>query len=191
MNKIFLQYLYAVLILLFGIVLSIYIPPLFKKSQPEVTTTAITESIETENNSPQKGKFKARVVKIIDGDTVDILYGEKEEIRIRLEHIDCPEKRGKQPYGNAAKKAITDLCYNQAITVSWKGEIDRYGRYIAELYDEEGLNLNKEMVKLGMAWHYKRYSRDNTYSELEKIARENKVGLWQEPNPVPPWNWRK
>src|SRR5690606_26539976 len=142
---------------------------------------------EVSKNDAQK--FTAKVIRIVDGDTLEVLFHDL-PVMIRLAHIDCPEKRGSQPYGNAAKKALSDLCFGQEIQFEFN-EKDRNGRYVCVIYNSEGVNLNKEMVRLGMAWHFKRYSNDDSYAELEKEARKNKVGLWQELNPVAPWDWRK
>lgn len=137
----------------------------------------------------QEKKITAKVIRIIDGDTMEVLYGEL-PIKIRLAHIDCPEKRGKQPFGNKAKEALSELCFGQIVRLEWSSK-DRNGRYISVVFNNAGQNVNQEMVKKGMAWHYKKYSTDATYSELEMIARKNKIGLWQDPNPIPPWDWRK
>jgi endonuclease YncB( thermonuclease family) len=70
------------------------------------------------------------------------------------------------------------------------GKKDRYKRLIAEVYCNN-ININKELVKNGLAWHFKKYSSDNDYAKLEIQARKLKVGLWQQSNPIAPWNWRK
>ena len=136
-----------------------------------------------------KINLEAKIIGIVDGDTADILY-HKLQIRIRLEHIDAPEKRGKQAYGNAAKKVLSDLCFGQMVTITSTGEFDRYGRLIGEIFNEEGVNVNKEMVRLGYAWHFKKYSDDISYDKLEKEAREQRKGLWQEKNAIAPWDFR-
>lgn len=133
--------------------------------------------------------FVAKVIRIIDGDTMEVLYG-KTPIKIRLAHIDCPEKRGKQPFGNNAKIALSNLCYGQQVTV-YAENYDRYKRLIAVIINNNKQIVNQEMVKQGMAWHFKRYSTDVLYDQLEEIARQNKLGLWQDPQPIAPWNWRK
>ena len=53
------------------------------------------------------------------------------------------------------------------------------------------MNVNKELVKYGLAWHFKKYSDDNDYSDLEINARNSQIGIWSEPNPIAPWDWRK
>ena len=109
---------------------------------------------------------------------------------LRLQHIDAPEKRGSQPYGNKAKTVLSDLCFGQQVTILTEGDFDMGGRMIGEIINEDGLNVNKEMVRLGYAWHFKKYSSDMSYDKLEKEARREKRGLWQEPNPVAPWDFR-
>ena len=47
------------------------------------------------------------------------------------------------------------------------------------------------MVQDGLAWHYKQYSKDDKMAKAEVEARESKKGLWSDPNPVPPWEYRK
>lgn len=155
---------------------------------PEVALNEPEVIIHSEISSPEN-QFSAKVIRIIDGDTLEVLYGEL-PIKLRLEHIDCPEKRGKQPFGNAAKQTLSDLCFGQMVEIIWSSK-DRNGRYISVVFNENDLNVNQEMVRLGMAWHYKKYSKDNSYAELENTAQNNKVGLWQDPNPIAPWDWRK
>ena len=129
-----------------------------------------------------------KVIGIKDGDTVSILV-EGTEKTVRLAHIDCPEK--KQPFGNKAKEAISELCFGKFVTLVGDGTTDRNGRSIAELILPNGVNVNKALVKMGLAWHFKKYSKDDSYAKLEIAARNKKVGLWKDKNPIAPWNWRK
>lgn len=131
--------------------------------------------------------FQAKVVGIKDGDTFKVLYNNS-EITIRLNHIDCPEK--KQPYGKKAKSKASDLCFGKIVKIVSNGKKDRYKRLIAEVYFNN-ININKELVKNGLAWHFKKYSSDVEYAKIERQARKSKVGLWQEKNPIAPWDWRK
>lgn len=132
--------------------------------------------------------IRGKVVRIKDGDTIDILYNEK-KLTVRLAHIDCPEKA--QPYGAAAKKFVSDKCYGQVVTIVHHNGYDRNKRLIAEVINSNGENINKELVKAGLAWHFKKYSSDTSYARLEIAARQQKTGLWSQPNPIAPWNWRK
>lgn len=128
-----------------------------------------------------------KVIGIKDGDTVSILMGGKEKT-VRLAHIDCPEK--KQPFGSQAKTAISDLCFGKYISLSGDGKTDRNGRLIAELILPNGVNVNKTLVKMGLAWHFKQYSKDESYAKLEIAARNKKAGLWKDKNAISPWEWR-
>lgn len=145
--------------------------------------------IQKENTGNTNPDFPARVIRIVDGDTLEVMYGEL-PVMIRLQHIDAPEKRGSQPFGNRAKQALSDLCFGQNIQIKYDSR-DRNGRYICVIFNESGINVNQEMLKLGMAWHYKKYSNDGEYHRLEEEARQNKIGLWVDPDPTPPWLWRK
>ena len=121
-------------------------------------------------------EFYARVVGISDGDTFKVLYQENQEIKIRLGHIDAPEKR--QPFGKSAKKFASDLCFGKEVKIVRQSK-DRYQRIIAEVFIGK-TNVNKEIVRAGYAWHFKKYSSDKEYEKIENEARENKRGLWQD-----------
>jgi micrococcal nuclease len=130
--------------------------------------------------------FDGKVVGVIDGDTIDVLQDGK-AIRIRLNGIDCPEKN--QAFGSKAKKFTSDAVFNKLVLVKVK-ELDRYGRTIADIY-VDGIWLNKAIIDAGLAWHYKRYSSNEELSKAELTARNHKLGLWQDLNPIPPWEFRR
>lgn len=132
--------------------------------------------------------FEGKVTAIKDGDTYNVLYNNIEQT-IRLAHIDCPEK--KQPFGSSAKQFASDLCFGKTVTVQNEGKTDRNKRIIGEIILQEGTNVNKELIKNGLAWHFKKYSTNNEYAQLEIEARKDKIGIWSDPHPIAPWNWRK
>lgn len=131
-----------------------------------------------------------KVIGVKDGDTIVILQDSTGQV-VRLGHIDCPENR--QPFGTRAKQFVSDACFGEYVTlqVDAKNKYDRNKRLIAEIILSDGSNLNRELVRNGLAWHFARYSNDDSYSILEQEARRNKVGVWSEPDPVAPWDWRK
>jgi len=135
----------------------------------------------------QAESFTGKLVKVLDGDTVEVLHDGKAE-RIRLAQIDCPEKG--QPFGQAAKQYVLDIAALKIVTVQVE-TVDRYGRTVGEILLPDGSNLNKRIVGAGYAWQYKKYSKDPAYAELEAEARDARLGLWQDKEPEPPWEWRK
>ena len=132
--------------------------------------------------------ISGKVIAVKDGDTIEILY-EGKPLAIRFAHVDCPEIRKSQPFGKASKLFTSNLCFGQTVTVINDGKFDRYKRLIAVVLNEKKENVNKELVKAGLAWHFMKYSTDMTYTLLEQEARQNKVGLWKDQNPVAPWEW--
>lgn len=131
--------------------------------------------------------ISAKVIGVKDGDTYEVLI-DNTPVVIRLEHVDCPEK--KQPYGTQAKRFGSHFCFGREVQIKWKGKKDRNGRWIAEIY-VGAYCLNKELVRNGFAWHFKKYSKSREYAELEIEARGRKIGLWADSYPIAPWDWRK
>lgn len=131
--------------------------------------------------------FTGTVVKIKDGDTVLVLDRTKTIITIRLAGVDAPEK--KQDFGLKAKQFTIDEVAGKLVTVKIITK-DRYGRSVAwVLYDKK--NLAEELLKFGLAWHYVQYDKSKFLQSLEDKAKENKIGLWSLPNPIPPSEYRK
>lgn len=129
----------------------------------------------------------ARVVGVLDGDTIEVLDQEKNRYKVRLAQIDAPEKT--QPFGNKSKEYLSDLIYKKEVTLNWQQK-DRYNRLLAIVRIDKK-NVNYEMVINGYAWAYERYVTDNIYDFAQNHAQIRKVGLWRQPNPIAPWNWRR
>lgn len=151
-----------------------------------LTGTLVTLTFWAMATSLPAATLSGRVVKIADGDTLTILVGEKQE-KIRLSDIDTPER--KQPYGTRAKQALAELTFGKLIIVLTTKR-DRYGRLIGHI-TVDGLDVNAELVRLGFAWVYRRYSNDPELLRLEAVARTERLGLWADSNPIPPWEWRR
>ncbi len=130
--------------------------------------------------------FTGRVVGVSDGDTITVLHNGKGE-RTRLHGIDCPEKR--QAFGKRAKQLTSNLVFGKTVTVQVMDR-DRYGRTVCEVLLPDGRSLNHELVRAGLAWMYRRYTNDQSLSDLEEEARVAQRGLWADPHAVPPWEWR-
>ncbi|MDD3445954.1 MAG: thermonuclease family protein [Zavarzinia sp.] len=137
-------------------------------------------------------ELAGRVVAIAGGDTLTVLDAGHQEHRIRLAGIDAPEKR--QAFGQAAKRGLSDLAYGRAVLVRWDKR-DRYGRIVGVVL-VDGADAGLAQVRAGLAWHYTKYAREQTpedrqaYAQAEADARARHRGLWSDPAPVAPWDWR-
>jgi micrococcal nuclease len=141
-------------------------------------------------------KLTGKVVRVSDGDTVNLLVENKQE-RIRLASIDAPEtahgsSQPGQPFGEASRKNLADYVAGKTLTVVCF-EKDHYDRHICDI-PVNGTTANRLQVEQGYAWANQqakgKYLRDKSLPELEKAARQKKLGLWAEPNAVAPWEWR-
>lgn len=127
-----------------------------------------------------------RVVAVSDGDTITVLV-DKRQVKVRLAEIDAPEKM--QAFGQRAKQALSDLVYDKTVMLDVV-DTDRYGRSVARVL-VNGVSANEQMVSQGMAWCYRKYLRGDWCLPAEAAAREAKNGLWADPDPTAPWEWRK
>ena len=131
--------------------------------------------------------WTATVVTVADGDTLTLQTEDQRSIRVRLHGIDAPEWQ--QPGGTAARQALARRTLGRPLTVI-PIETDAYGRLVAELYD--GTNwINAALVADGWAWHYRHHSRSRRLAAAERAARTRRAGIWRDPHPTPPWNWRR
>ncbi len=135
--------------------------------------------------------WKGKVVGISDGDTIKVLR-DRQEIKIRLWGIDCPERH--QDFGTRAKKYTSGLAFCQIVEIE-EVDKDRYGRTVALVTLPDGQSLNEALVRDGMAWVYTKYCNRpmecSRWRELEHAARSQKIGLWSIPNAIPPWEFRR
>lgn len=128
-----------------------------------------------------------RVVRVLDGDTIEVLTTDNKSIRVRLLEIDAPEK--KQAFGQKSKDALEAICAGKNAELIHT-DTDRYGRTLARVYCG-GADANLVMVERGMAWAYVRYAKDPAILKAEKDARRARRGLWVDKAPIPPWEFRR
>lgn len=141
--------------------------------------------------------INAKIVRVSDGDTVVVQPAEGGAfMKCRLYGIDSPEiphgRKEGQPFGEDATKALKRLVLAQDTTIEVMDK-DRYGRSVCRIYKNR-LDVNLEMVKEGYAWAYIQYLKRphaSEYIDAEREARAKKLGLWQQSNPLPPWEFRK
>ena len=130
------------------------------------------------------------VTRVLDGDSFRVRVGRTTET-IRLYGIDCPEYR--QSGWQQAKKRTNALVRGHRVGIQ-PMDVDRYGRTVA-LVSVDGHLLNAELVRTGWAWVYHRYCHAQPLCRqmetLEREARHNRRGIWQEQHPIPPWVWKR
>ncbi len=140
----------------------------------------------------QSNELRGRVVSVADGDTITVLDSSNTQHKIRFNGVDAPES--KQDFGQVSKRHLSDLVFGKDVVVRW-AKIDKYGRIIGTVMIGS-TNANLEQLRAGLAWYYKDYERDvppenrQTYAQAEAEARAGRRGLWQQPNPQPPWEFR-
>src|SRR4030095_16226541 len=134
-----------------------------------------------------------KVVGVSDGDTVTVLDEQKRQHKIRLDGIDAPE--ASQDCGSRAKQSLSDLVFGKTVTVI-SSKKDRYGRTLGKvMIDRRDINL--EQIRRGFAWFYLYYAKELRpedaveYEKAENVAKAGKLGLWTDPAPTPPWDFRR
>jgi endonuclease YncB( thermonuclease family) len=142
------------------------------------------------------------VVAIADGDTLTVLDVAQRQHKVRLSAIDAPERR--QAYGERAKQHLVRLAHGRSVLVDWHKR-DRYGRIVGRVLLRQCAHVDcsyaqdvaLEQLRAGFAWHFVRYASEQPlyerqqYAGMEREARARREGLWQQPEPVPPWLFRK
>jgi len=131
--------------------------------------------------------FAARVVTVYEGDRLQIYHAGRNET-VFLQDIDCPEL--KQPHGVRAKHVTQAYVGGREVIVR-NFRRDKQGRTTAEIILPNGRNLGHELLKEGMAWWRKFDSKDASLGQIETLVRAEGKGLWADPNPVPPWQWKQ
>ncbi|WP_411691021.1 thermonuclease family protein [Acinetobacter gandensis] len=140
--------------------------------------------------------FIGKVVRISDGDTITVLNKQNEQIRVRFNQIDAPESS--QAFGQKSRQNLGYL--HQTFVYVQENSKDRYGRTLGTIYQLQNgqvpkLNINNSVnlkqVKDGYAWAYREYLKDQVFIIAETNARNKKIGLWADPNPIYPSQYRR
>jgi len=137
-------------------------------------------------------QISGKVVSVADGDTITVLDAEHVQHKIRLSGIDAPERA--QAFGRRSRELLSDLVAGAQVVVE-TDKADRYGRSVGKVL-LQGRDINLAMVNAGLAWHYKKYEREQPasdrllYASAEEEARERRSGLWRDTEPMAPWDWR-
>jgi endonuclease YncB( thermonuclease family) len=140
-----------------------------------------------------KADISGRVVAVGDGDSITVVDAARREHRVRFFAIDAPELN--QAFGKQSKQHLSDLVYGKTVTIEVHGR-DRYERAVGKV-TLDGLDINLEQIRSGFAWHYRQFENQQSgpdrvaYRDAETAAREASRGLWADPDPTPPWKFRK
>lgn len=137
--------------------------------------------------------FSTNQVRVIDGDTIEVIPSNRKSERVRLLGIDAPESN--QAYGKKSTSTLSQCVQDKTVTIQWF-QRDQYSRLLGKVW-ANGVDCNLHQVKIGSAWHYKYYQNQQqpadqiSYSNAEADARKNKLGLWRNPNAINPYQFRR
>lgn len=130
--------------------------------------------------------FTGHVVGVTDGDSLVVLRDGR-KVQVRLHGVDAPE--GGQAFGNVSKRALSNLVFGTTVTVTVV-DIDQYKRQVSRV-TADGSDVGLALIQAGFAWHYRQYLDDEQYAKAEESARRARRGLWQDPRPIAPWEYRQ
>jgi len=166
-------------------------PPVSSFSTPISPSSTPAQPVSVSPLQSPAGRSTAphlwRVVGVHDGDTVTCLDESNQQQKVRLAEIDAPEIG--QDYGKVSREVLAEMVFGKTVEVTEDGK-DRYGRWIGHL-SSNGVDVNRQMIATGNAWHYEDYSRDTSLAALQSQAQSQRLGLWAQPSPVAPWDFRK
>ncbi|TCS78243.1 thermonuclease family protein [Tepidibacillus fermentans] len=131
--------------------------------------------------------IQAKVIRVVDGDTfVAKVEGKEEKIRLLL--VDTPEtvhpQKPVEPFGKEASQFTKEKLRDQTVGLEFDvQERDKYGRLLAYVYLPDGSMLNELLLEKGLAQvvvFQPNVKYVDRFREIQKKARENKVGIWSE-----------
>src|SRR5215831_5335598 len=137
--------------------------------------------------------LEGRVVAITDGNTLTLLDNNRHQHKIRLAGIDAPELS--QPYGTRSRLRLSNLAFGKDARADCYN-VDRYGGDVCTVY-VHGKDIGLAQLNAGLAWWYRKYAHEQlprdrmSYESAEDRAAADRLGLWQDKNPTPPWEWRQ
>lgn len=173
--------------------LAIILPPTPSWAQNDLVSSLLRHKRQA-GEAPASAEIRGRVVGVSDGDTITILDADQRQHRIRFLGIDAPERA--QPFGQRAKQALSNLVYAKPVRCACIGT-DRYERALCKVIVGGHTDVNLAMVAAGLAWHNKPYEHSQaasdrvTYASAQRAAQADRTGLWADPKPVPPWDFRR
>jgi endonuclease YncB( thermonuclease family) len=137
-------------------------------------------------------------IDVQDGDSFVMRDDLGNRIRVRISGIDAPEKS--QAFADRSRQHLRDLMRDARIRLE-PVKVDVFARTVARVWvlsddDKPERDAGLAQIEAGMAWHFKRYRSDQhdqdaaRYAKAERLARSESLGLWRDPSPQPPWDFR-
>lgn len=173
--------------------LAIILPPAPSWAQNDLVSSLLRHKRQA-SEAPAITEISGRVVGVADGDTITVLDADQQQHRIRFLGIDAPEKA--QAFGQRAKQALSNLVHAKPVRCACIGT-DRYERALCKVFVGGHTDVNLAMVTAGLAWHNKPYEHSQavsdraTYASAQRAAQAERSGLWVDPQPVAPWEFRR
>jgi len=143
---------------------------------------------------------------VVDGVSIDVQDGDSfvmrddlgNRIRVRISGIDAPEKS--QAFADRSRQHLRDLMRDARIRLE-PVKVDVFGRTVARVWvlaedGKSGRDAGMAQIEAGLAWHFKRYSSEQQdrdamrYAKAQRQAQADGLGLWRDPSPEPPWDFR-
>jgi micrococcal nuclease len=156
-----------------------------KNSAENKKEIPLASTLEEKISAPADVYYK--VVKIVDGDTIDITIDGQTE-RLRLIGINTPEvvdpRQSVECFGREASANAKKLLAEAEVKISadeTQDNRDKYGRLLRYVWRRDGLFYNLEAIKDGFAYEYTYnlpYLYQKDFQAAQKYAQENKLGLW-------------
>jgi micrococcal nuclease len=132
-------------------------------------------------------EITGKVVSVIDGNTVEFQTADNETFKFALSGIDAPELS--QEFGEEAKKLLEKLVVGEAATILIEGK-DRLGNRVGSLVYGKNKDPRHELLEKGLAWTAEKNPRPE-FETIKETAKSKEKGLWEQPNPIPPWIFRR
>ncbi|NKD58170.1 thermonuclease family protein [Haematospirillum jordaniae] len=147
----------------------------------------------TTTETAAANQLSGKIVGVSDGDAVTLLDQNNRQHKIRLMGIDAPENS--QAFGQESKQSLSELVFNKQVVADCPST-DRYAENLCKIF-VGGIDANLAQIERGYAWYYKQYQSDQSpddrvkYSAAEGTARQTRLAIWSDSNPIPPWEYRR
>ena len=167
-----------------------------KKEIASVANAAKNSRSAAEKSALAPDEQQYRLVRVADGDSFELKDSKNRTMKVRLYGVDAPE--GNQRFGRESREHLLNMMKRTPVRMKTMYK-DRYKRTVAIVYLCDGKafderSVNQQQVQSGMAWVYDSFCKEDvcsTWKIEEALAKKQKLGLWKDEKPTPPWKWRQ